>query len=153
MQTEHQSRVEEFMRKANQNLPDRPTVPDEGIRELRARLILEEALETVDALGITPTINGIEIKEEDLKLNITKDADLIGIADGCADISVVTTGTLLACGIKDKLLLENVDQNNLDKFGPGHKIREDGKIIKPPNHRPPDIHSIIEEQMKYNETN
>ncbi len=117
---------------------------------LRANLILEEAKETIEALGFE--INLVPVHE--IGYGTRKEATLIEkfepnlkeIADGCADISVVTIGTLIACGIHDAELLKAVDRNNLDKFGPGHSIREDGKLIKPPGHKPPDILQILRNQ-------
>ena len=71
--------------------------------------------------------------------------NLVAIADGCADLSVVTIGTLVACGIPDRDLLWEVDVNNLKKFAPGLTIREDGKLIRPPDHPPPDIERVLRE--------
>ena len=48
--SEHQQRVDEFMRLAKQNLPAVPTEPSEEVRLLRAKLIFEEAVETIRAL-------------------------------------------------------------------------------------------------------
>ena len=151
-QTPHQARVEKFMQLAKQQLPKEPKLPDRDVRLLRAKLILEEALETVTALGFTTDVAGFEIAD---KADFTEYIDFIEngresleeIADGCCDISVVTMGTLSACGLKDQSLLEAVDENNLEKFGPGHKYNEYGKLIKPPGHKPPDIQKLIEEQM------
>jgi hypothetical protein len=49
----HQRRIEAFMKEASQNAPDFPQIPSDDILKLRASLILEEALETVDAMGLT----------------------------------------------------------------------------------------------------
>lgn len=141
--TVHQFRVEQFMRLARQELPDHPVLPSEDIRRLRARLILEEAFETVKALGFSVKI-GHDVNEEcHFTYVADQTPDLVQIADGCADISVVTIGTLSACGIPDLPLLALVDDNNLVKFGPGHSFREDGKLIKPPDHKPPDIAGFL----------
>lgn len=172
MKTPHQKRIEKFMKLAKQNLPEVPTMPDEKTRVLRAKLIFEEALETIKALGCTVevvsryTMNEKEydsqlekyrcyfFDSEGLKEGIFQvendtaiKADLSEIADGCADISVVTIGTLSACGIPDKDLLEMVDENNLAKFGPGSYIDETGKLRKPPGHQPPPIKELIEKLM------
>jgi hypothetical protein len=56
---------------------------------------------------------------------------------------VVTIGTLSALGISDGALLKEVDLNNLDKFGDGHSLRDDGKLIKPLWHLPPAIGHIL----------
>jgi predicted HAD superfamily Cof-like phosphohydrolase len=41
-----------------------------------------------------------------------------------------------------------VDQNNLAKFGPGGHRREDGKWVKPPDHKPPDIAGLLDKLAK-----
>lgn len=155
-QTEHQLRVEELMRRADQLLPEYIQVPTLAVRLLRARLILEEAFETIDALGVQigvtwfgkniGTDHSPVITFENIEMQIVKDCDIIGVADGCADVSVVTIGTLSAFGIHDKSLLEAVDKNNLEKFGPGGYKDTHGKWIKPPNHKPPSIRAILEAQ-------
>lgn len=128
--TDHWERIWTFMGLGKQETPGKPVTPSVEVRRLRANLILEEALETIRALGFgTNKVGLVDLYEP----------DLVEIVDGCLDVSVVTIGTLVACGVKDKRLLEIVDKNNLDKFGPGHTIREDGKVIKPPNHKPPTL--------------
>src|SRR5690606_33615746 len=76
--------------------------------------------------------------------------DLEKTVDGCCDLKVVTTGTLSSCGIPDELFQKEVDENNLKKFGPGHSYREDGKLIKPPGHQPPNIKGLLEELLRDN---
>jgi len=140
----HQQRVELFMAKAGQAVPDRPTVPDEATRRLRANLILEEALETIEALGFQVTL-----KPFDGEIEVgpqVRDPDLEKVVDGCADTIVVTTGTLSAFGVADVAVQAEVDNNNLSKFGPGGHRREDGKWIKPPTWTPPDIKGILKAQ-------
>ena len=150
--TAHQRRIEAFMRKAQQELPGSPTIPSEEILQLRARLILEEAVETIQALGFTVALvahgSGLlrPLGLDELSVEFPRKPNLIGIADGCADLSVVTIGTLSACGIQDQKLLEEIDRSNLDKFGPGGHRRADGKWVKPPDHRPPDIGHVLREQ-------
>lgn len=180
--TPHQQRVDKFMVLAGQDIPDQPTVPSQKIRGLRARLILEECLETIDALGFCA---GVTIQEENhinpVLIPHNRGPNLIEIADGCADISVVTVGTLSACGISDKALLAEVDLSNLAKFetpkcpthnpeltrheangqyvctggridypcewtGAGPYRRADGKWIKGPHWKAPDIAGILAEQ-------
>ncbi len=146
--TQHHQRVLEFMLRAKQECPRVPTMPDAKIRELRAKLILEEALETIQALGFAVRMesNTNEVKMSDLAMYPEYEPNLVEIADGCADISVVTIGTLIACGIKDQPVLEEVDGNNLAKFLPGHSWREDGKLIKPPGHQKADFAKVLAEQ-------
>lgn len=152
--SKHQKRVEEMMFKAGQELHSKPTLPRFKTMRLRASLILEEALETIEALGFGiyvknySTHSALEFKDITLKPITDKDNDemstLERIADGCADIIVVTTGCLSACGVADLPILEEVDKNNLKKFGPGGHIRPDGKWIKPLGHKPPNIRKILE---------
>lgn len=156
--TSHFARIREFMLKAKQECPQVPTIPSADVRRLRAKLILEEALETIKALGVTVwpsdeclvdqarTAGGkVELNEDSFELEVTGECDIAGVADGCADVSVVTIGTLIAFGIPDRRLLELVDNNNLAKFGPGHSIREDGKLVKPPGHKPPDVLGLLKQ--------
>jgi len=143
MPTDHYQRVKAFMEKAGQATPSNVTIPDASTRELRARLILEEALETIAALGIC-----VKHSNQLLTINtcdITSDnpVDLEGVADGCADISVVTIGTLISFGIDDEELLAEVDAANLRKFGHGSYVREDGKWMKPKDWIPPDIAKVL----------
>lgn len=142
MKSEHYKKVEEFMRLAKQGTPSEPIMPDEDTRLLRAKLIFEEAKETISALGFD-LIQTESSLDGDLDFVPNGQENLVEIIDGCCDIKVVTTGTLVACGVPDKPFQEEVDQNNLDKFGPGHSFREDGKLIKPPDHKPPRIADLL----------
>lgn len=139
-----------MMHIAGQGTPSQPTVPDQATALLRARIILEEALETVDALGVTASfIPGmtnsakLEIKKN-IRLEFDHEPDLIAIADGCADISVVTIGTLVTCGIPDNGLLELVDNNNLTKFKNGVLKDANGKFLKPEGWEPPNIEQFLQ---------
>lgn len=149
MKTEHQRRVEKFMQLAGQEVPTFPTIPSPEVAELRARLILEEAIETISALGVAIywekcCLNPFrEYREKDFQYKATDNPDLVSIIDGCCDIRVVTTGTLSALGIPDELFQEEVDHNNLSKFGPGGYRDVQGKWIKPPDHQPPKINSLL----------
>ena len=144
MPTPHYARVKEFMQKVGQDTPEGAVIPDEKIRILRAKLILEEALETVAAMGVTVHVGGQEVAEEELVYAAPNDVDLKEVVDGCADISVVTIGTLIAFGVDDEPVLEEVDASNLRKFGAGSYRREDGKWMKPPGWTPPDIMGAID---------
>lgn len=147
-QSDHQLRVEQLMIRSKQTVPNTPTTPDESVRILRAKLILEEALEAVEALGIIVNTDYIHIRRDNLGFTAIPGAqlDLSEIAKECCDISVVTIGTLSACGIKDLIPQQLVDENNLGKFGPGHSYRPDGKLVKPPNYPKPDIKNEINRQ-------
>jgi predicted HAD superfamily Cof-like phosphohydrolase len=144
MRSKHQRRIEDFMLLAGQEVKYFPRIPTDEIRKLRATLIFEEARETLDALGFGVEITGPHPK--DFNLIGGETCNIIEVADGCADISVVTIGTLSAFGISDKPLLKEVDESNLRKFGPGGYRREDGKWIKPPDWKSPDIEGVLVKQ-------
>ena len=146
MPTVHYQRVRSFMEKAGQETPSEVVVPDEHTRLLRARLILEEAIETVNALGIAVKVPEGELEIDTCMFKPERAIDLEGVADGCADISVVTVGTLIAFGIDDEQLLREVDEANLRKFGPGSYVREDGKWMKPSDWTPPNIAGVLATQ-------
>ena len=151
MRSAHQERIKKFMELAGQKVPDKPEIPDAKTRILRARLILEEAFETVDALGVDVSLivkddEAISIQFNNLLFEECGEPDLQEIADGCGDVSVVTIGTLLACGIQDVPLLEEIDAHNLRKFGPGGYRAPDGKWIKPKDLQPPDIAGVLDKQ-------
>jgi predicted HAD superfamily Cof-like phosphohydrolase len=161
MKTTHQQRIEKFMLLADQEVPGKPVIPDEATRILRAKLIIEEALETVDALGVGIDLvsylgdkaegkqigrNSIFNPSNELDFTIKGECDIVEVVDGCLDVSVVTRGTLSAFGVSDENLLVAVDNNNLAKFGSGGYRRDDGKWVKPPTHTPPDITGLLIDQ-------
>jgi len=146
--TKHQRRIEEFMIRGDQvaQVAQEVGLPHDLIRRFRAGLILEEALELVRALGFFVEVRRVGDKTP-AELTYVGGADLIGIADGCADLSVVTIGTLSACGIADDGLLKEVDLNNMSKVAEGvHHDPQTGKILKPPGWRPPDIERVLRDQ-------
>lgn len=144
MRSPHQQRVDEFMRLASQELPPRPIIPSLAVRQLRANLILEEALETIKGLGFR--VDRDEVTGA-LVAMAAYEPDIVEVVDGCADIKVVTTGTLSAFGVGDMPIQLAVDEANLNKFGPGSYRREsDGKWIKPPDFKPADIMALLRVQ-------
>jgi hypothetical protein len=162
--SKHQIRVEQFMACVEfycgselQHVPMNPRTDESfwngevglKIRRLRARLVLEEAMEMIrDGLGL----NSLAIPDDVTRIIWDNQGavDLVALADGAFDLSVVNTGTLSVFGIKDLVGQEVVDLNNLEKFkfGPDGraKFRVDGKgkLIKPADHQKPDLAKVIE---------
>lgn len=154
LRSNHQRRVDSFMRLARQRLPVVPTILiSEKERLLRAKLMLEEVLETITkGLKVSVSVeSGLPEGEipvdniDSLSLRVIPDTqiDLVETVDGCADVKVVTTGTLSCVGVPDLKIQEEVDQNNLMKFTDGGHISPSGKWIKPPHHPSPDISGIL----------
>lgn len=92
--TQEQRSVRDWMVAFGQETPNKPCIPSLEVRKLRAKLILEEALETILALGFEIDFNYKCDEEWDEVAPNLKE-----IADGCEDLKVVTEGTLVACGL------------------------------------------------------
>lgn len=141
-------RVDAFHQKMGQSpAPEKPTNLTIEQREVRARLIAEEACETVFALMGTEA--GVAIMESvgsDVawKRLGRGQGDLPEIADGCIDLQVVCAGTLVAAGIEDEALIDAVMDANDAKVGGG--INRRGKFQKPPGWQPPDIAGELRRQ-------
>jgi predicted HAD superfamily Cof-like phosphohydrolase len=157
----HQGRIELFMANVGQAVPAKPQVPSQDIRVLRAKLILEETLELLDALGMQVDLKVNDETEGDfthvgrwLRVRprpLANNLDLAHIAKEIADVSAVAISTASACGIADEGLLQAVDINNILKTAtdplPTHSSTV--KFIKPPNHKQPDIATILAQQTSY----
>ena len=135
--------VTNFHLAMNMPILDRPTVPgDEHVR-LRARLILEEAMETVESMfdikGFQNDLSWLDIKQgvEKFITNSKVSVDLAEVADGLADLDYVIEGSRLEFGIDGAPIAAAVHEANMKKVS-GEK-RADGKKLKPPGWKPPDI--------------
>ena len=154
--TNHYDSVRRFHANSGQGLPNYINKPSEERRLLRARLIIEEALETIEALGVTlyhdvghdgwsGERGDIHIDNVNLSIDDDSEFDIQGVVDGCADLSVVAMGTMVECGVQDdEPVLQEVDLSNLAKTGPGSWKRSDGKIMKPANWSTPDVMGAID---------
>jgi len=94
---------------------------------LRQRLLKEEWLETDAAI-----VNG----------------DLVGVADGLADLIYVAVGTALEFGIPLDRIWDEVHRSNMAKIDPETgKVtkRTDGKVLKPDGWVAPDIQRVLYE--------
>ena len=106
--TNEQKQVKDWMTAFGQETPEKPKIPSLEVRKLRAKLILEECLETIRGLGLQSImvddmdgqkypidigLQSISFEETPQTLNLKE------IADGCEDLKVVTEGTLVACGL------------------------------------------------------
>lgn len=139
-----------------QAIPAHPQIPPANVRHLRARLILEEALETCAAMGVivclseaahqrlidnsdrgVRSMDDIVIVMDPVYLQNATDeertAKLIDILDGCCDSIYVNVGTMAVCGIADQDHLDEVCRANDAKFPNGEATTDaNGKYQKPP---------------------
>jgi len=124
--------------------PPSPAQPDEATRRLRAELILEEALETIYALGfeVDTDFEG----PDRLKLHGHCPTILKDVIDGCCDTIYVCIGTMLSCGVPDLPHLAEVCEANDRKFPGGQAtFSPSGKFLKPPGWIGPDHAKVIKE--------
>ena len=90
------------------------------------------------------------IEEEVAELRSAARAqDLVGIADALADIVYVAYGTAHVYGIDLDAVLDEVHVSNMTKLGPdGQPVRRgDGKVLKGPAYRAPDVKSVLLRQQ------
>lgn len=141
-----------------QAIPESPTIPNKDVRELRAKLILEEALETIHALGfevfpcVTDLHDGLTAKsvKDNYEFRDTYIPNMEEIIDGCVDLMYVATGCLAAHGVPDLPHILGVCQANDAKFPGGVPVMDaTGKYLKPPGWKAPDHSKVTESYIKH----
>ncbi len=109
--------------------------------DLRVSLIHEEFCEVEDEFYPTdkvPTDRGDLIIELDVdKKKLTKEL---------ADLMYVVIGTATTFGLPLEEVFAEVHKSNMSKLGPDGKpiYREDGKVLKGPNYKEPDLDQFFE---------
>lgn len=137
---EAQRMVEEFHRATGATIGDTPQVRDAS---LRADLILEEAAEFADALGVLDTNQGMGYTVIPYVDN-WRHADLVKAIDALCDLLYVVYGTAVSFGIDLEPFFAEVHASNLTKVG--GPVRPDGKRLKPKGYQPPNLVPILEAQ-------
>lgn len=124
--------------------------PELRDRELRAKLIMEEAVETVAAMGFGVEAD-IWTNREAIGhfLQMPGKPDFAEAIDGLCDLLYVVYGAAVAWGIDLSPFFEQVHKANMAKLGGGK--RADGKVLKPEGWQPPDIEAELIRQEKYAE--
>ena len=122
-----QAMVEEFHRKFEIAISDRPSLPEDATRQLRVRLIQEEFEELQEAMAAQ---------------------DLPGVAKELADLLYVVYGTAVSYGMDMDPVFREVHRSNLSKVG-GHK-RADGKWVKPSTYSPAQVAPLLAAQSSGN---
>lgn len=139
-----QSKIKLWMAMAGQATPDAPTIPSSSILQLRAQLILEEAIEFIEAAGmrLKHSEDGIEVVPIPVLMN-TK-PNLVLMVDALCDLMYVVEGSGVALGVDLAPCFDEVHTSNLSKIG--GEVRSDGKVLKPPTYKAPDLAPIIKAQ-------
>lgn len=124
-----QQQVQEWHRKFGVPVADRPVFIEGNRRALRVRLIQEE----LDELDVA-CVRG----------------DLVEVADALADLLYVTFGTAAEFGLDMEPIFDEVQRSNMSKLFPDGLAhhRDDGKVLKGPNFKPPNIERIIDAQSR-----
>jgi len=113
-----------LMKQYNQEVKERPELPDAVTRLLRARLVFEEALEFVKGCGCTVQLttpggsNAAVIDEIKVALDGNGTPDLVEYVDGCVDQLVVTYGALNAAGVRAQPPGNEVQRTKISKAWP-----------------------------------
>jgi predicted HAD superfamily Cof-like phosphohydrolase len=137
-----QFRVREFHAKFGLTIGETPAIREP---ELRARLLLEECFETVDALLGEDAVDAVNAAYEAWQeRDYGGGQDLAGVADGLADMKYIIDGTAVACGIDLEPIEDAVHVSNMAKDG-GPK-RADGKILKPEGWVSPNVAGLLRAQ-------
>lgn len=116
--------VREFHESFGLSMRFRPGFQPDNERAMRVEILAEEFREYINA--------------EDVD-------DLVEVADALADMAYVIYGTALTYGIDLDAVIDEVHASNMSKLGDdGNPIyRPDGKVLKGPNFRPPNIEEVL----------
>lgn len=120
--------VQQFYEAFNMPLPETMRFLHKERALLRHKLIQEEVGELLDA-------------------SMSSQGTLVDVADAITDCFYILIGTALEYGIADKLpaLFDEVHSSNMSKLDKNGKplYREDGKVMKGPNYKKPNLKDII----------
>ena len=127
-QTTNFEKVGDFMEAFGQEVLYIPTMPDFNLSALRLDLIEEEVQELRDGLG---------------------KKSMVEIADALTDILYVVYGAGHAFGIDLDDCFHEVHSSNMTKLGADGRplYREDGKVMKGPNYREPDLTKFVRQNV------
>ena len=118
-------KVGDFMQAFSQEVLYEPILPDFNLAALRLDLIEEEVQELRDGLA---------------------KGSMLEIADALTDILYVVYGAGHAFGIDLDECFDEVHSSNMTKLGEDGRpmYRDDGKVMKGPNYREPDLRQFVE---------
>jgi predicted HAD superfamily Cof-like phosphohydrolase len=116
------NKVADFMNAFGQDVETEPQWT--SVSELRYELIREELAELREGLD---------------------KRDIVEVADALTDLLYVVYGAGHSFGIDLDKCFEEVHNSNMSKLGEDGKpiYREDGKVLKSKNYRPPDLRKVL----------
>lgn len=124
---EYESQVKEFHRAMEMDI-NSPYSAD--LLKLRQKLLNEEMAEL--NVEIDSLISELQTSGS------TRQATRARMFKELADLQYVLSGMVVALGIPMQETFRRVHQSNMSKLVDGHALkREDGKILKGPNYKPP----------------
>lgn len=123
---------------------DRASVDRDRVH-LRMRLVAEEFAELVSAVYGAAAARQVTAAVERAVAEDDGTRDTVAAADALADLVYVLYGMAQECAIPLPAVLAEVHAANLSKLGSDGRaeLREDGKVLKAPGYRPPDIARVI----------
>jgi predicted HAD superfamily Cof-like phosphohydrolase len=122
---QEQQMVREFHERFSLIRNQRPSVPQGNVHRLRTLLIDEELAEF---------------------RNAGEAQDLVGVADALADMLYAVYGAAVEYGIDLEPVFMEIHRSNMSKGEPACGCRPDGKVLKGPGYRPPNVREVIEHQ-------
>lgn len=148
-----QKDIETFMLACDQEVKKYPELTTDEVRKLRIRLMTSEVLGYNGSTDI-PLVDAlfyglVEDKSNELVASMLTD-DLVGIADGIADVLYVVIGTASAYGIDIQTVFDEVHRSNMSKTVWDEETKsystikdEGGKVLKPEGYRPPNVAKVL----------
>lgn len=147
--------VKEFHEAFGHPVVQAPAVPPVDRSKLRLNIIIEEVKELVEAhvagAHATNLNRVVDMLNHSHKLiNAALDhefnVDLVATADALGDINYVVAGAGHEYGIQLDVVGDEIHASNMTKLGEdGEPIyNEDGKVMKGPNYRKPDIAGVLD---------
>jgi predicted HAD superfamily Cof-like phosphohydrolase len=148
---EAQARVRRFheaMAQAGAHIGDfaDPYIGRGDAANLRSRLQIEECIELCIALSGFDATRAMVLDALDKRRHEARDESMETIAREAADLTAITLGTVNACGIYLAPVFDEVMSANERKVGPGARVREDGKLLKPGGWVGPDVAAVLARQ-------
>ncbi len=149
------NRLTVFHKAMGHPAPERLTSGTPAQRLFRCRLIIEELVEFMCGLGvkdpamlIDDILDHMEKRhstEIDPEKHFTDEVDMVSTAHELSDVMVVCIGAAVSMGIPISSCFDAVMDSNMTKLGPDGKphFREDGKILKGPNYKKPQIAPLL----------